>query len=422
MDADFSHDPADLARLLAAVRAAAPTSRSARATSPGGGGRRLGLPAARRQPRRVAGTRARVLGPATIRDLTGGFKCFRARGAEAIDLASVRSQGYAFQVELTYRAVRAGFRVRRGPDRLPRPPRGPSQDVVADRRSRRCGSSRDCAARRRSASGRRASSCAARAEAMVMQPVAIASSSTACDDTRATLRAGTRAPLARRRRAGSLGAARSPSACCSPSGPSRTSRRPTARASCCPASRAGDLARRRRACCSATRSCSRCTRWPASPASSPAARCRCRPSATAALAPRPRQGRPARDRASWSARRRSRSARRPTCSAATPRRSPRSCGIVARRCCCSACCPHAIPELVALFLPLAAWIIASRRGEWEQLLAATLRHRRDRGPGARRSRRSSRSTSGRTCCASRCAGVALARRRRDDHFTLYSGW
>ena len=52
----------------------------------------------------------RVLGLA-VRDLTGGFKCFRREVLEAIDLPTVRSHGYAFQVELTYRAVRAGFRV-----------------------------------------------------------------------------------------------------------------------------------------------------------------------------------------------------------------------------------------------------------------------------------------------------------------------
>ncbi len=46
-----------------------------------------------------------------VRDLTGGFKCFRAEVLEAIDLPTVRSRGYAFQVELTYRAVQAGFRV-----------------------------------------------------------------------------------------------------------------------------------------------------------------------------------------------------------------------------------------------------------------------------------------------------------------------
>ena len=46
-----------------------------------------------------------------MRDLTGGFKCFRAEVLEALDLPTVRSHGYAFQVELTYRAIRRGFRV-----------------------------------------------------------------------------------------------------------------------------------------------------------------------------------------------------------------------------------------------------------------------------------------------------------------------
>jgi dolichol-phosphate mannosyltransferase len=50
-----------------------------------------------------------------VRDLTGGFKCFRAEVLREIELASVRSVGYAFQVELTYRAVQAGFRVRELP-------------------------------------------------------------------------------------------------------------------------------------------------------------------------------------------------------------------------------------------------------------------------------------------------------------------
>ena len=46
-----------------------------------------------------------------VRDLTGGFKCFRREVLETLDLATVRSDGYAFQVELTYRALQAGFRV-----------------------------------------------------------------------------------------------------------------------------------------------------------------------------------------------------------------------------------------------------------------------------------------------------------------------
>jgi dolichol-phosphate mannosyltransferase len=50
-----------------------------------------------------------------VRDLTGGFKCFRAEVLRAIDLPTVRSHGYAFQVELTYRALGQGFRVREIP-------------------------------------------------------------------------------------------------------------------------------------------------------------------------------------------------------------------------------------------------------------------------------------------------------------------
>ena len=58
---------------------------------------------------------ARIVLGAPVRDLTGGFKCFRAEVLEAIDLPTVRSRGYAFQVELTYRALRRGFRVREVP-------------------------------------------------------------------------------------------------------------------------------------------------------------------------------------------------------------------------------------------------------------------------------------------------------------------
>ena len=50
-----------------------------------------------------------------IRDLTGGFKCFRREVLEAVDLSRIRSQGYAFQVELTYRALQLGFRVKEIP-------------------------------------------------------------------------------------------------------------------------------------------------------------------------------------------------------------------------------------------------------------------------------------------------------------------
>jgi dolichol-phosphate mannosyltransferase len=54
---------------------------------------------------------ARVVLGADVRDLTGGFKCYRRQVLEAIDLDAIRSKGYAFQIETTYRALRAGFRV-----------------------------------------------------------------------------------------------------------------------------------------------------------------------------------------------------------------------------------------------------------------------------------------------------------------------
>ena len=108
MDSDFSHDPADLARLLAAVRDGADLALGSRYVA-GGGVTDWGL--LRQFVSRGGSWYARVVLGLEVRDLTGGFKCFRRAVLEAIDLPTVRSQGYAFQVELTYRAVNAGFRV-----------------------------------------------------------------------------------------------------------------------------------------------------------------------------------------------------------------------------------------------------------------------------------------------------------------------
>ena len=109
MDADFSHDPADLARLLAAVRDGdADLALGSRYVN-GGGVEDWGL--TRRLISRGGSRYAQLLLGLPVRDLTGGFKCFRAEVLEAIELASVRAKGYAFQVELTNRAVTAGFRV-----------------------------------------------------------------------------------------------------------------------------------------------------------------------------------------------------------------------------------------------------------------------------------------------------------------------
>ena len=108
MDSDFSHDPRDLARLLAAVHAGAVLALGSRYV-PEGGVRDWGL--LRRLVSEGGSTYARWVLGLRVRDLTGGFKCFRREVLEAIHFDGVRSQGYAFQVELTYRAVRAGFDV-----------------------------------------------------------------------------------------------------------------------------------------------------------------------------------------------------------------------------------------------------------------------------------------------------------------------
>jgi dolichol-phosphate mannosyltransferase len=107
MDCDFSHDPADVLRLVVAVEDAdlALGSRYV----PGGGTRNWGL--VRRFISRGGSLYAQMLLGLGIRDLTGGFKCYRRAVLETIDLAAIDSRGYAFQIETTYRAIRAGFRV-----------------------------------------------------------------------------------------------------------------------------------------------------------------------------------------------------------------------------------------------------------------------------------------------------------------------
>ncbi len=107
MDADFSHDPDDLPRLLAAARDADMVIGSRYVA--GGGVSDWG--AIRRAVSRGGGAYARALLGVGIRDLTGGFKVHRRATLEAIDLTRISSVGYAFQVETTYRAIRAGLRV-----------------------------------------------------------------------------------------------------------------------------------------------------------------------------------------------------------------------------------------------------------------------------------------------------------------------
>jgi dolichol-phosphate mannosyltransferase len=107
MDSDFSHDPADVPRLIAAAGAADLVLGSRYV--PGGGVANWGI--VRRALSRGGSGYARVLLGVPVRDLTGGFKCFHRRVLEAIDLEDVQADGYGFQIELTYKAVQAGFKV-----------------------------------------------------------------------------------------------------------------------------------------------------------------------------------------------------------------------------------------------------------------------------------------------------------------------
>jgi dolichol-phosphate mannosyltransferase len=111
MDCDFSHSPDDVPRLIAATHDAdlAIGSRYIRGGSIGNWG------IVRRFVSAGGSLYARVLLGVSVRDLTGGFKCYRRKVLETIDLDAIESKGYAFQIETTYRALRAGFRVKEIP-------------------------------------------------------------------------------------------------------------------------------------------------------------------------------------------------------------------------------------------------------------------------------------------------------------------
>ena len=108
LDCDFSHDPADIPRLLAACEAGADLALGSRYV-PGGGTANWGL--ARRIVSWGGSFYARVILGVSIRDLTGGFKCFRRHVLESLDLDAIESKGYAFQIETTYRVLRKGFTI-----------------------------------------------------------------------------------------------------------------------------------------------------------------------------------------------------------------------------------------------------------------------------------------------------------------------
>jgi dolichol-phosphate mannosyltransferase len=111
MDCDFSHDPDDVPRLMAAAEDADLVLGSRYVA--GGGVGDWGL--LRRLISRGGSLYAQMLLALPVRDLTGGFKCYRRAVLEALPLDEIHSKGYAFQIETTYRSLRKGFRVREVP-------------------------------------------------------------------------------------------------------------------------------------------------------------------------------------------------------------------------------------------------------------------------------------------------------------------
>jgi dolichol-phosphate mannosyltransferase len=108
MDCDFSHDPNDVPRLIAAAEGGADLALGSRYVR-GGSIPNWGL--VRRAISLGGNLYAQAVLQSGVRDLTGGFKCFRRGVLETIDLGAIDSRGYAFQIETTYRVLRAGFRV-----------------------------------------------------------------------------------------------------------------------------------------------------------------------------------------------------------------------------------------------------------------------------------------------------------------------
>jgi dolichol-phosphate mannosyltransferase len=108
MDCDFSHDPKDVPRLIAAAEEGADVVLGSRYVR-GGGVRNWGL--VRRVISRGASVYTAVFLQMGVKDPTGGFKCFRRTVLETIDLDRIHAKGYAFQIETTFRAKKAGFRI-----------------------------------------------------------------------------------------------------------------------------------------------------------------------------------------------------------------------------------------------------------------------------------------------------------------------
>jgi dolichol-phosphate mannosyltransferase len=108
MDCDFSHDPKYLPEMLRCARAGADLVLGSRYVDGGG---TVNWGPMRKFISRGGSLYARTILGVGVRDLTGGFKCFRRHVLEALDLDTVSAQGYGFQIEMTFRALRRGFRV-----------------------------------------------------------------------------------------------------------------------------------------------------------------------------------------------------------------------------------------------------------------------------------------------------------------------
>jgi dolichol-phosphate mannosyltransferase len=108
IDCDFSHAPADVPRLIASCEAGADVTLGSRWVD---GGSTVNWGAGRKLISRSGSFYARTILGVGIRDLTGGFKCFRRHVLEAVDLDAITAKGYGFQIETTYRVLRKGFSV-----------------------------------------------------------------------------------------------------------------------------------------------------------------------------------------------------------------------------------------------------------------------------------------------------------------------
>ena len=124
MDCDFSHDPADVPRLIGAAVAGADIVIGSRYVQ-GGGTANWGL--GRRIVSAGGSFYARTILGLKIRDMTGGFRCFHRAVLEQVGLDTIKTKGYAFQIEVTYRAVRQGFTVAEVPIIFPDRTKGKSK-------------------------------------------------------------------------------------------------------------------------------------------------------------------------------------------------------------------------------------------------------------------------------------------------------